>query len=299
MIKDACLKLDIFFYAFVSMIKMLSKFRMAFKAALITYKNGGYKMSKIAYVDYDSVLEGKTVLITGGSTGIGLAIAEKSVKSGANVVITGRNESQLEEVSRKLGCKCSYVVWDISDISILSNKIREVKLKFGGKIDVLINNAGIAPSKFWGNVDEDEWDKIYSINLKGMYFLTQEICKDWLHLSDNNVRKIVNISSQGAFVGATYPYRLTKWDIRGLTQGLGKELVRNNIIVNGIAPGIVKTKMQQFSLQQENNIYCNQNPSERFCYPEEIAELALFLIGDASNFIVGQTIVCDGGFSLI
>lgn len=172
-------------------------------------------------------------------------------------------------------------------------------MKFGSKIDVLINNAGVAPSKFWGNVDEDEWDKIYSINLKGMYFLTQEICKDWIHSSDNSVKKIVNISSQGAFVGATYPYRLTKWDIRGLTQGLGKELVRNNIIVNGIAPGIVKTKMQEFSLQQNNNIYCNQNPSERFCYPEEIAELALFLIGDSSNFIVGQTIVCDGGFSLI
>lgn len=92
------------------MIKMLSKLRMAFKAALITYKNGGYKISNIAYVDYNLILEGKNVLITGGSTGIGLAIAEKSIKSGANVVIIGRNEYRLKEASRILGSKCSYIV---------------------------------------------------------------------------------------------------------------------------------------------------------------------------------------------
>ena len=86
--------------------------------------------------------------------------------------------------------------------------------------------------------------------------------------------------------------------MRGLTEGLGKSLISEKIIVNGIAPGIVKTSMQSFSLQQGENMYTNQNPARRVCLPEEIAELASFLISDSSNFIIGQTIVCDGGYIL-
>ena len=91
---------------------------------------------------------------------------------------------------------------------------------------------------------------------------------------------------------------MAKWDIRGLTEGLGRELIRDNIIVNGIAPGIVKTAMQDFSLKQGDNLYTDQNPIRRVCLPEEIAELASFLISDRSNYIIGQTIVCDGGYIL-
>lgn len=111
-------------------------------------------------------------------------------------------------------------------------------------------------------------------------------------------RKIINISSQGGFVGATYPYRMSKWDIVGLTAGLGKEMAQHNIIVNGIAPGVVLTNMQQKFQDQGDNVFCNQNPMQRFAYPEEIAELAIFMISDVSNFITGQTILCDGGFTL-
>ena len=91
---------------------------------------------------------------------------------------------------------------------------------------------------------------------------------------------------------------MVKWDIRGLTEGLGKTLIKKGIIVNGIAPGVVKTSMQAFSIEQGDNLYTSQNPISRVILPEEIAELALFLISDASNAIVGQTIVCDGGYTL-
>ena len=91
---------------------------------------------------------------------------------------------------------------------------------------------------------------------------------------------------------------MAKWDIRGFTEGLGKTLIRQNIIVNGIAPGVVKTAMQKFSLDQGNNLYTEQNPIHRVCLPEEIAELAAFLLSDTSNYIIGQTIVCDGGYIL-
>ena len=163
---------------------------------------------------------------------------------------------------------------------------------------ITVNNAGIAPKKFFGAVDEDEWEKIYNTNLKGNYFLTQEIVKRWRSISFKDYKKIINISSQGGYVGATYPYRMTKWDVRGLTEGLGKMLIGDHIIVNGIAPGVVKTSMQEFSLDQGDNLFCKQNPLGRVILPEEIAELALFLISDASNSIVGQTIVCDGGYTL-
>lgn len=115
----------------------------------------------------------------------------------------------------------------------------------------------------------------------------------------NSIKKIILISSQGGFVGATYPYRLSKWDIVGLTEGLGKQVCKQGILVNGIAPGVVKTEMQQFSLNQGENTYCGQNPIGRVALPEEIAELAAFMISDACNFMVGQTIRVDGGYSLI
>jgi len=91
---------------------------------------------------------------------------------------------------------------------------------------------------------------------------------------------------------------MTKWDIAGLTQGLGIKLAPYGIIVNGIAPGITATNMLPGYLNRKENVYCSQNPIKRFSFPEEIAELAIFLISDAGNFIVGQTIICDGGYSL-
>lgn len=283
-------------------MKILSKIRrmkLALIAAKTTYKTGGNVSVKIATPIYGNILENKVALITGGSSGIGLEIAKKYVQTGAKVIITGRNESKLQQATANIGSdRCTYLVWDISDTSSISKKLEECKQLIGGEIDILVNNAGIAPSKFFGNVDESEWNTIYDTNLKGSYFLTQTLVKSWKHSTFEGYKKILNISSQGGFVGATYPYRMVKWDVRGLTEGLGRLLIRDNIIVNGIAPGVVKTSMQQFSLNQGDNLYTDQNPVHRVCLPEEIAELALFLVSDASNFIIGQTIVCDGGYTL-
>lgn len=281
---------------------MMSKIKKAINALLKAkeyYKYGGSVEAKICYVDNTNVLFGKNILITGGTSGIGLAIAKKCLLGGANVVITGRNKEKLDNILSEINdSRCKGLLWDVSIISEVNNKIGQCESLFGGCIDVLVNNAGIAPSKFWGNVDEEEWDKIYSTNLKGMFFLSQEIVKRWNNLDFEGYKKIINISSQGGYVGATYPYRMVKWDIRGLTEGLAKELIGRNIIVNGIAPGVVKTSMQQFSLEQGDNLFTTQNPLRRVCLPEEIAELANFLIGDSSNFIIGQTIKCDGGYTL-
>ena len=283
----------------MSLRGLLRRIRLGIKYAKIGYRDGGVAAVNVSYLRYDDVLKGKNVLITGGSSGIGLAIAKKCASCGAHVLITGRNAEKLKRAVSEIGGDCCISMkWDMSSSDKIDQKLNECQIMMGGDISVLVNNAGIPPTKFWGNVDEEEWNRIYSTNLKGAFFLTQEIVKQWKLHPHNEYRKIVNISSQGGFVGATYPYRMVKWDIRGLTEGLGKSLIQDRIIVNGIAPGVVKTSMQSFSLQQGDNLYTNQNLIERVILPEEIAELALFLISDASNAIVGQTIICDGGYTL-
>ena len=277
----------------------IRKIKIAIKYAKVGFCDGGITTVNLFYPMYGEILKGKNVLITGGGSGIGLAIAKKCAACGAHILITGRNIKKLELAVKEIGKEhCSSIIWDISSVENIEHKLDECRTILGGDISVLVNNAGIPPTKFWGNVDEDEWNNIYSINLKGMFFLSQAIVKRWKQNPQSNYRKILNISSQGGFVGAIYPYRMAKWDIRGLTEGLGKTLIKDNIIVNGIAPGVVKTSMQNFSLQQGDNLYTNQNPIERVILPEEIAELAIYLISDVSNAIVGQTIVCDGGYTL-
>ncbi len=282
----------------MKLVSFYQRLKKAVKYATYIYRDGGFASVGISFPNYGSILSGKKVLITGGSSGIGLAIAKKCVACGADVIITGRNPLKLENAVQEVGKEhCQGLVWDLSVISDIDSKLDE-SISLLGDISILINNAGIPPTKFWGNVDEEEWENVYSTNLKGLFFLTQSIVKRWEMNPCHEYRKIINISSQGGFVGATYPYRMVKWDIRGLTEGLGKTLIKKGIIVNGIAPGVVKTSMQAFSIEQGDNLYTSQNPISRVILPEEIAELALFLISDASNAIVGQTIVCDGGYTL-
>ena len=281
------------------MLNKLKRLIYAIRKIKPIYIHGGISSVTISTPSYSNILEGKNILITGGSSGIGFAIAKKCASCGAKVLISGRNVDKLENAVLEIGKdRCKFIVWDLSAIEDVKIRLDECEKILGGNISVLINNAGVPPTKFWGDVDEEEWDRIYNTNLKGLFFITQELVKRWKLRPLDNYKKVINISSQGGFVGATYPYRMVKWDIRGLTEGLGKTLIKDNIIVNGIAPGVVKTAMQSFSLQQGDNLYTNQNLIERVILPEEIAELALFLISDASNAIVGQTIVCDGGYTL-
>lgn len=261
--------------------------------------DGGHLSINVSYVKYGELLKGKRIIITGGGSGIGLEIARKALELGAIVLITGRNGIKLEDAARNLNSKnIKTLVWDVSDTKMLSNHFQNAIDLLGGQLDILVNNAGILSKKLFPSVSEEDWDQVYGINSKGLYFLTQQVCKYWIEIGTKDVKKVINISSQGGYVGATYPYRMTKWDIAGLTQGLGVLLAPKNIIVNGIAPGIISTEMQKSFLKQGENCYCELNPQKRIASPGEIAELAVFLLSDASNFIVGQTIICDGGFSL-
>lgn len=280
----------------ISKLKSLKKAIEIFKIVL---RDGGIQNITINELSDGELLKGKNIVITGGGSGIGFAIAKAALKQNARVIITGRNLEKLLQAKKKLNRDHVFCLeWDIANVAIAKQKILECENIFHAPIDILVNNAGIQPQKFFPDVDEKEWDNVYSTNSKGTFFICEAMCKCWMNEPMTNYRKIINLSSQGGFVGATYPYRMSKWDIRWLTEGLGLQMADCGILVNGIAPGVVKTKMQAFSMKQGNNMYCNQNPLFRVALPEEIAELTVFMMSDSCNFMTGQTILVDGGFTL-
>lgn len=259
------------------------------------WKHGGLTRVDVSQINYGGILSGKRVLITGGGSGIGLAIAEKCLSEGATVLITGRNKSKLEDVKQRINNpKFNVLEWDISNISEIKDKLQLTNSMLGG-IDCLINNAGVHSAKSFLNVSEEEWDRVYQTNSKGLFFLSQALCKEWSLLPDH-VNKIINISSTSGFVATTSPYGLSKWDVVGLTEGLALSFASKNIIVNGIAPGRTATEM--LGIMNKDNMYNELTPVKRYALPVEIAELAVFLLCSASNYLTGQTIICDGGRSL-
>ncbi len=275
--------------------KCLMKAKRFFKFMhdYVTY--GGAVYPNISEIHYGAILEGKSVLITGGSAGIGLAIAKKCISEGAIVIITGRDEKRLKDAIESVGNpNLKSIVWDVGDTSSHDRLFQKALELLGGSLDILVNNAGIHDGTLFPDVAEEVWDKVYNINSKGLFFLSQVVVKHWLASKCRG--KILNLSSSGGFVGATFPYRMTKWDVAGLTAGLGLMLIPHGIIVNGIAPGLTATPMMK--REDYDNLYANYSPSFRCARPEEIAELALFLMSDAANYIVGQTIICDGGYCL-
>ena len=259
---------------------------------------GGITHITVNQVSLGNSLKGKRILISGGGSGIGYAIAIKAVNEGARVVIAGRHIDKLEDAVRTIDNQNVFPLqMDISNISEMKDRIDEAEKILGEKIDILVNNAGTYARTHFPNVREEDWDRVYDTNSKGTFFLIQEICKRWEGNSRSSIKKIINITSQGAFVGANNAYRMSKWDIRGLTKYLGQTVSSEGILVNSIAPGLVMTDMQPKFKEQGDNYYTNLNRLHRLAKPEEIAELAIFLMSDAANFIVGQTILCDGGYA--
>lgn len=278
----------------------MGRLRCAVKSALESWKRGGIRVVKVAQVNYGELLHERRVLITGGSSGIGLAIAKKCLSEGAVVVITGRDEGKLHAVAELLNNSELHVLqWDISEVDLCQTKLADAMRLAGGHFDVLVNNAGILGGhREFLDLTEEAWDQITSVNTKGLVFLTQQIVRQWIGAACEG--KIINMSSMRGTLGVKDgPYGMSKWGVDGLTHGLGRTLAPYGIIVNGIAPGIIATDSINIkNVNVEQNAYLNTAPIARFGLPEEIAELAVFLMSDAANYIVGQTIVCDGGYTL-
>lgn len=249
-----------------------------------------YNVSANIVCSYPSqLLEGKKIIITGGGRGLGLAMAKKFVSEGGEVLITGRNEANLKREAEGIGCK--YFAFDITDFQNHASFINKANEMLEGA-NVLINNAGISlhESSFL-EVSEKQFDDQFNTNLKGSYFLSQLFIK--LCLKENRTANILFVSSERGDTVDTLPYGLTKACLNSLIKGLASKFIGRGIRINGIAPGVTASDMTGFNA--EGNLFCNYNITKRVYLPEEVAEIAAFLISDNSAPLNGQILVCNEG----
>lgn len=261
-------------------------------------KTGGVVYTNVSLVSPNNQLKGKTVFISGGTSGIGLGIAKCFLDEGAIVIISGRNEAKLKEVSNRLNSnKLHTIHWDCSDEKIASEKL-SLLVSTIGHIDIFINNAGVYDSASWDTVTPEMYDSVIDTNQRGLYFMCQEEGKYFVN--NNRKGKIINITSIAGILSGFNPYNVSKWGAACITRGLAKELVMKGVCVNAIAPGNVVTNIHKGvqGKSVEDNAYTSQHPTGRYTLVEEVASLALYLASDSSNNMTGQVIAIDGGWTL-
>jgi len=243
-------------------------------------------------------LEGKVAIVTGGGTGIGRSIALEFARAGADVVVGSRKLANLEKVAteiKALGRRSLAVPADITKKADVDNLVQKVLDEFG-KIDILVNDAGVNTGASFLEHSEEEWDAILDTNLKGYFLCSQAVGKIMVEQGKGNIISIA--SNLGVRpLQASVAYCVSKAGVIMLTKVMARDFARYNIRVNAIAPGAIKTDLLQFrandpeSLKQLAALY----PLGRIGEPEEVASVALFLASDASSFITGDTIILDGG----
>ena len=232
----------------------------------------------------------KTVLITGASRGIGAAAAELFAEHGYNVAINYKNSRERAvALAEKIGGIA--VCADVADREQVKKMIETVHVYYG-KIDVLINNAGIAKQNIFTDISDAEWDNIFNVNMKGTYIVTQEAVRDMIH---NKWGHISNISSMWGVTGGSceVAYSASKAAVIGFTKALAKELGMSNIAVNCIAPGVIDTQMNSALSEEDMEELREETPLGRIGTGKDIAKTALFLA--ESEFITGQVISPNGG----
>lgn len=260
---------------------------------ILTGKPIKYVKAEIACLLPDRRLAGKKIMVTGGSRGLGYAMARKFVMEGAEVLIIGRDEEALISASSSVGCR--YLVADLSSVSSFDDVVARSAEQLGG-LDMLVNNAGISLHEGnFRNVTPDDFDRQMSVNLRGAYFLAQSFVR-YVEEAESKDASILFVSSERGEYVDDLPYGLTKNALNCLVKGLAKRLTHKGIRVNAVAPGVTATEMTGFS--PDDNLFVSYNVNERVYLPEEVAEIACFLLSDASRCISGQILVCNEGKSI-
>ncbi len=239
----------------------------------------------------------KTVVITGGNTGIGKEIALLFATKGANVVINYIfNEEAAENVvshATNLGGQAIKVFGDVTKLSDCENVIKKAVAAFG-KVDIVINNSGITKDNLIMRLKEEDFDQVIDVNLKGTWNMCKSVTR---HMMKNRAGRIINISSVVGIMGnaGQSNYVASKAGIIGLTKSLSKEFGSRNITVNAVAPGFIETKMTEVLPEDVRENYMKQIPLGRFGSAKDVAEACLFLASENANYITGQVISVNGG----
>jgi len=247
-------------------------------------------------------LSGKVALVTGGSRGLGLQIAEALGEMGAQLAISARKKDELDQAVSHLGNQATAFVCDIGKREAIAPLADQVLKKFG-KVDILVNNAGAT----WGAPAEthplEAWDKLVSVNLSGVFALTQRIAArsmipaKWGRII--NVASIAGLMGQDPRFAATAAYTATKHGVIGLTRQLAAEWGVHGITVNAICPGFFPSKMTRATLETTGALIREWTPTRRLGGEEDLKGLAVLLASEASRHITGQAIAVDGGASIV
>lgn len=241
----------------------------------------------------------KIAIVTGGGSGIGLAITEKFISAGIETVIVGRDEKKLNDAKEKLGELCHAMSCDMSNLSSIPALIEKVIEQFG-QIDILVNNAGINMKKDFTEVTDEEFQSVITTNLSAVFAISREVVKQMLVQGSGS---IINISSMAAQYGLprVIAYSASKTAIDGMTRAMAVELSPKGIRVNAIAPGFIETAMTAKALntdpERKAKVF-GRTPMGYMGQPSDIGDAALFLASDASKYITGVVLPVDGGNSI-
>ena len=241
--------------------------------------------------------ENKVAVVTGATTGIGKEIALELSKNGYNIAINYRSETaDMEDLKKEIeqnNVKCIFVKADVSNFEETENMVKEIVNEYG-KIDVLVNNAGITQDGLIMRMKKESFDQVVDINLGGTFNVTRNVVP---FMVKQRSGRIINVSSVVGIVGnaGQSNYAASKAGIIGFTKSLAKELSSRGILVNAIAPGFIETKMTDKLNENVRQSILNQIPLGRMGEPKEVAKVVKFLSSDDSSYITGQVINIDGG----
>jgi 3-oxoacyl-[acyl-carrier protein] reductase len=238
-------------------------------------------------------LSGKVALITGGSRGIGLAIATALNGSGAKVAICGRDGAKAEEAAAALGGGAKGYACDMAVAAQIESLAQRVEAEVG-PVDVLVNNAGLNRDNLLFRIGEDDWDAVLDANLKGPFLLTKLVARGMIK---RRWGRIVNISSVVGLIGnkGQANYAAAKAGLIGFTKTVARELASRNVLVNVVAPGYIDTEMTRAIADEAKQALQAAIPLGKLGTGADIAGAVLFLASDLASYITGQVLVVDGG----
>ncbi len=243
------------------------------------------------------IFDGMTALVTGGSRGIGFAVAKRLIADGAKVALVSTKLEGAIAAASRLGENAKGYACDVSSYDDVQVLVAAVLADFG-KIDILVNNAGITRDDLLMRMSEEEWDRVLAVNLKGSFNTCKAVMRPMMKA---RFGRIINISSVVGICGnpGQTNYAAAKAGLIGFTKSLAREIASRNITVNAVAPGLVETDMSGALPEEARNAFIQQVPLARAGKPEDIAGAVAFLAGPDASYITGHVICVDGGMCMV